>query len=178
MFDFTRKICIASVVLATLLFTSCIKDKVESSDDTTLVGIGQTAPDFTVDMLDGDKITLSDLRGDVVLLTFWDPECPTCQKQMDVAEERIVKRLQDKSVHYLPISRGYTREYISDYCSSRGYDFPIGLDPQKRIYGLYATKYVPRSFVIDRQGIIRHIYVEYELDALDAILTAAEQLVK
>ena len=178
MFDFTRKICIASVVLATLLFTSCIKDKVESSDDTTLVGIGQTAPDFTVDMLDGDKITLSDLRGDVVLLTFWDPECPTCQKQMDVAEERIVKRLQDKSVHYLPISRGYTREYISDYCSSRGYDFPIGLDPQKRIYGLYATKYVPRSFVIDRQGIIRYIYVEYELDALDAILTAAEQLAK
>ena len=178
MFDFTRKICIASVVLATLLFTSCIKDKVESSDDTTLVGIGQTAPDFTVDMLDGDKITLSDLRGDVVLLTFWDPECPTCQKQMDVAEERIVKRLQDNSVHYLPISRGYTREYISDYCSSRGYDFPIGLDPQKRIYGLYATKYVPRSFVIDRQGIIRHIYVEYELDALDAILTAAEQLAK
>jgi peroxiredoxin len=52
------------------------------------------------------------------------------------------------------------------------------LDPQKRIYGLYATKYVPRSFVIDRQGIIRHIYVEYELDALDAILTAAEQLAK
>ena len=178
MFDFTRKICIASVVLATLLFTSCIKDKVESSDDTTLVGIGQAAPDFTVDMLDGDKITLSDLRGDVVLLTFWDPECPTCQKQMDVAEERIVKRLQDNSVHYLPISRGYTREYISDYCSSRGYDFPLGLDPQKRIYGLYATKYVPRSFVIDRQGIIRYIYVEYELDALDAILTAAEQLAK
>lgn len=178
MFDLTRKICIASVVLAALLFTSCIKDKVESSDDTTLVGIGQAAPDFTVDMLDGDKVTLSDLQGDVVLLTFWDPECPTCQKQMDVAEERIVKRLQGKNVHYLPISRGYTREYISDYCSSRGYDFPIGLDPQKRIYGLYATKYVPRSFVIDRQGIIRHIYVEYELDALDAILTAAEQLAK
>ena len=178
MFDLTRKICIASVVLATLLFASCIKDEVESSDDTTLVSIGQAAPDFTVDMLDGDKITLSALRGDVVLLTFWDPECPTCQKQMDVAEERIVKRLQGKNVHYLPISRGYTREYISDYCLSRGYDFPIGLDPQKRIYGLYATKYVPRSFVIDKQGIIRHIYVEYELDALDAILTAAEQLAK
>ena len=178
MFDLTRKICIASVVLATLLFASCIKDKVESSDDTTLVSIGQAAPDFTVDMLDGDKVTLSDLRGDVVLLTFWDPECPTCQKQMDVAEERIVKRLQGKNVHYLPISRGYTREYISDYCLSRGYDFPIGLDPQKRIYGLYATKYVPRSFVIDKQGIIRHIYVEYELDALDAILSAAEQLAK
>lgn len=178
MFDLTRKICIASVVLATLLFTSCIKDKVESGDDTTLVSIGQAAPDFTVDMLDGDKITLSDLQGDVVLLTFWDPECPTCQKQMDVAEERIVKRLQGKNIHYLPISRGYTREYISDYCSSRGYDFPIGLDPQKRIYGLYATKYVPRSFVIDKQGIIRYIYVEYELDALDAILTAAEQLAK
>lgn len=178
MFRFTRGIGAMLIVLAALFISSCIKDERNDADTTTLVSIGQKAPDFTVEMLDGGDITLSELRGDVVLLTFWDPECPTCQKEMDVAMERIVKRIQGKNIHYLPISRGYTREYISDYCSSRGYDFRIGLDPQKRIYGLYATMYVPRSFLIDKQGIIRHIYVEYELDTLNAILSAAEQLTK
>lgn len=178
MFRLTRIMGVVLIVLGALFASSCIKDERNDANTTTLVSVGQKAPDFTVEMLDGEQITLSDLRGDVVLLTFWDPECPTCQQLMDVSEERIVKRLEGKGVHFLPISRGYTREYIYDYCSSRGYDFPIGLDPQKRIYGLYATMYVPRSFIIDGQGVIRHIYVEYELDTLNAILSAAEQLAK
>ena len=176
MFDLTRKICIASVVLATLLFTSCIKDKVESSDDTTLVSIGQVAPDFTVEMLDGQRIRLSELCGDVVLLTFWDPKCPSCEQLMEISEERILNRIADKDIHYLPISRGYTREYIEEYCASHGYDFPVGLDPQKVIYLLYASKYVPRTFLIDKRGTIRHLYVEYDLAALPTILSTAESL--
>lgn len=176
MFDLARKICVMSVALSALLATSCIKEQEESSDDTTLVSVGQMAPDFTVEMLDGDTIRLSDLRGDVVLLTFWDPRCPTCVQLMDVSEERIVKRIDGKGIHYLPISRGYTREYMEEYCASHDYLLPIGLDPQKTIYSLYASMYVPRSFLIDKQGIIRHLYVEYELSTLPAILSAAEAL--
>ena len=178
MIGFSRKISIMLIASVMLLATSCIKDEKHTSDDTTMVGIGQKAPDFTVEMLGGEDITLSDLQGDVVLLTFWDPQCPTCQQVMDVAQERIVERIKGKRINFLPISRGYTKEYIADYCVSRGYDFPIGLDPQKTIYGLYATMYVPRSFIIDKQGVIRHLYVEYELSALDAILAATEQLAK
>ena len=176
MFDLARKICVMSVALSALLVTSCIKEQEQSSDDTTLVSVGQIAPDFTVEMLDGQRIRLSDLRGDVVLLTFWDPKCPSCEQLMEISEERILNRIADKDIHYLPISRGYTREYIEEYCASHGYDFPVGLDPQKAIYALYASKYVPRTFLIDKRGTIRHLYVEYDLTTLPTILSTAESL--
>lgn len=111
MFDLARKICVMSVALSALLATSCIKEQEQSSDDTTLVSVGQMAPDFTVEMLDGDTIRLSDLRGDVVLLTFWDPRCPTCVQLMDVSEERIVKRIDQRYPLSAYIERLYARIY-------------------------------------------------------------------
>lgn len=161
-----------------LALQGCISDGNETSDETTLVKVGDMAPDFTVEMLDGERIRLSELRGRVVMLTFWDPECPMCRSEMDVAESRIVERMKAAKVGYLPISRGYEREVISDFCASNGYDFPVGLDPDKSIYTLYATKFVPRSFLIDKSGVIRSLYVEYGLERLEEILLAAERLSK
>lgn len=175
-FSATNKILLVYAMVAAMFCEGCINDDHQTSDQTTLVKIGQTAPDFTVEMLDGSNITLSDLRGDVVLLTLFDPECPSCQKEMAVAQSQIIDRIAGKGIHYLPISRGYDRKTIEDYCRINGYTFPMGLDPDKSIYLRYATKFVPRSFVIDRKGVIRYLYVEYELDSLPEILSAAEHL--
>ena len=168
----------AVVIGAALLSLGCINDADETAEETTLVKIGQLAPDFTVEMTDGSCIRLSELRGKVVLLTFWDPECPTCRREMAEAQNRIVERMESAGVKYLPISRGYDKKTITDFCKNNGYTFPVGIDPNKEIYGLYATKFVPRSFIIDKGGIICYIYVEYELNKLEEILTAAETLTK
>ena len=168
----------AVVIGAVLLSLGCINDADETAEETTLVKIGQQAPDFTAEMTDGSRIRLSELRGKVVLLTFWDPECPTCRREMTEAQSRIVERMKSAGVNYLPISRGYDKKTITDFCKNNGYTFPVGIDPNKEIYGLYATKFVPRSFIIDKGGVIRYIYVEYELDKLEEILSAAEILTK
>ena len=166
------------VVCMVMIAQSCISDGNESADETTLVKIGQQAPDFTVEMLDGSRVRLSELRGEVVLLTFWDPECPACRNEMAAAPSSIVNRMRAACVNYLPISRGYDRKTIEDFCANNGYEFSVGLDPDKAIYSLYATKYVPRSFLIDKRGVIRYLYVEYKLDKLEEILSAAERLAK
>ena len=160
--------CLAVAVVAWLMM-GCINDDHLDADETTLIGVGQQAPDFTVEMLDGRSISLRDLRGGVVLLTFWDPECPSCRNLMAATPSAA-------GVTYLPISRGYSRAVIADFCQSNGYTFPVGLDPNKSIYMLYATKFVPRSFIIDKRGVVRSLYVEYELDELEEILSSAERL--
>ena len=161
-------LCVAVTALG------CISDGHEDSDKTTLVKIGQVAPDFTAQLYPEGEVTLSSLRGKVVLLTLWDPECPTCRNEIAVAQERIIDHFEGKEFCYLPVARGQGYDLIKGFCEVNGYTFPIGLDPRREIYSLYATLYVPRSFIIDRKGVIRSIEVEYELDHLDEIISTIE----
>lgn len=159
-----------SLLTLLLLAQGCINDKEESPDQTTLVKIGEVAPDFEVTMSNGDEVCLSELQGKKVLLTLWDPECPTCRKEMGVVQEKILDRVQADDFVYLPIARGCDLNKVKDFLTSNNLLFPAGADPDRRIYSLYATLYVPRSFVIDQHGVVRHSAVEYELSHLDEIV--------
>lgn len=163
-------------IFAATTLCACISEDEQTSDQTTLVSTGEMAPDFSVEMTDGSTVTLSKLKGKCVILTFLDPVCPTCQELMALTDESIIKRTEGLQIEYLPIARGCTKQQIADYCSTLGYDFAIGADPDKSIYSLYATKYVPRSFIIDKKGMIRNIFVEFETADIDSILAAAKKI--
>lgn len=166
-------------ILAILLCfcgVGCISDNQESPDKTTLAAVGDLAPDFEVELTDGEKIHLSELRGKTVLLTLWDPECPTCRTEMMAVEEKIIDRLCTDDFIYLPIARGCSIPQVKAFLQSNNLNFAAGADPNKLIYSLYATLYVPRSFIIDAQGIIRHSAVEYELSHLDKMAEIIEAL--
>lgn len=155
---------------------SCISEPGEDSAQTTIAAIGDQAPDFTVEMTDSRQITLSEQRGSVVLLYFWSADCPMCQEEMRVVQHAVIDRIAGKQIIYLPIARDGRRDAIEKFCRDYGCDFAVGLDPDRSIYTLYATSFVPRMFVIDRDGIIRASYVEYDTDKLGEIVSAAENL--
>lgn len=168
----------AILLLMSMMVVSCINDENKTSEETTLVRLGDKAPNFTVEFYPSGSISLSSLQGEVVLLTFWDPECPTCRKEIAVAQQRIIDRFEGEAFHYLPIARGQDYNSIKTFFLANGYTFPVGIDPKREIYNIYASKYVPRSFIIDKQGFIRHIYVEYELPELNSIISAIEQMLE
>lgn len=131
-------------------------------NETTLIHAGDEAPDFTVEMLDGSKQTLSALRGKVVLVTFWATWCPPCRQEMAHMQEGVIDHFAGKDLVVIPISRGETRATVESFIKRMGYTFPVGLDHDKSIYLKYATNYVPRSFVIDREGKVVYVAVGYD----------------
>ena len=171
-----RRFIHSALIVASLIVVGCINDNRETPEETTLVKIGQIAPDFSASLYPEGETRLSSLRGNVVLLTLWDPGCATCQKEIAVVQERIIDHFQGEEFSYLPIARDQDYNAIKSFCEEKGYSFPIGLDPEREIYHLYATKFVPRSFIIDREGVIRTIEVEYELEKLDKIVATIEQM--
>lgn len=135
------------------------QDDIES---TTLVKVGEMAPDFIVEMLDGSKVTLVENRGKVVLVSFWATWCPPCRLELSHMQKDVIDRFAGEDLVVLPISRGEERKTVESYISKMGYTFPVGLDTTQAIYSKYASNYVPRSVVIDREGMVVYVGVGYD----------------
>lgn len=118
----------------------------------TLAKEGASAPDFTVEMIDGSKVALSELRGKVVLLNFWATWCPPCREELSRVQQQIIDRFAAEEFVFLPISRGEERAAVEAFRAKTGYAFPMGLDPDEAIYKRYAARFIPRNFLIDRTG--------------------------
>ncbi len=145
---------------------------------TTLIHAGDMAPDFTVKMLDGSKVTLSALRGKVVLVGFWATWCPPCRQELSHMQKDVIDRFAGKDLVVLPISRGEKRQTVEDYIAKMGYTFPIGLDGDQSIYKKYATNYIPRSFVVGRDGKVVYVAVGYDEQIAKEIDAAISEALK
>lgn len=147
-----------------------VEDEPDDLAETTLINAGDVAPDFTVEMLDGSKVTLSALQSKPTLLIFWATWCPPCRLELSKLQEHIIDRYGDK-INVLPISRGEERAKVEEYISKMGYTFAVGLDGDQSIYRKYATNYIPRCFVIDAKGKVLYSGVGYD----EAIAKEVEQ---
>lgn len=111
------------------------------------------APDFTLDTYDGGPITLSGLRGQVVVVNFWASWCVPCADEAP-ALERAWQTYRDQGVMFIGVdyvdSDAEGRKFIEKY----GITYPNGPDLGNRISDAYKIKGVPETFIIDRQGEI------------------------
>lgn len=128
---------------------------------TTIIHAGDVAPDFTAVMLDGGNVTLSALQGKPTLLIFWATWCPPCREELAHLQEGVIDVYGD-AITVLPLSRGEKREVVEEYIAQMGYTFPVGLDEEQTIYKQYASNYIPRCFVIGRDGVVVYSGVGYD----------------
>lgn len=135
-----------------------IEDEVAA---TTLIHAGDVAPDFTVDMLDGSCVTLSALQGKPTLLIFWATWCPPCREELSHLQEGVID-IYGEAINVLPVSRGEKREVVEEYITKMGYTFAVGLDGEQKAYNLYASNYIPRCFVIGKDGVVLYSGVGYD----------------
>ena len=140
------------------------------AESTTLVKAGDTAPDFTVEMVDGSSVTLGDLKGKVVLLNFW-----ACRQELTRVQTDIIDRFAGKEFVFLPVSRGEKREAVEAFREKTGYAFPMGLDPARTVYDRYASNYIPRNFVIDRKGKVVLATVGYDEHEFEELIRTIEK---
>ena len=135
------------------------QEQVEAS---TIAKQGTMAPDFTVELFDGKTLKLSELRGKVVLVNFWATWCPPCREELTRVQKEIIDRFAGKEFLFLPISRGEEYNTVAAFRKRMGYDFTMGLDPDQKIFRRYATNYIPRNFLIDRDGKVVLASIGYD----------------
>ncbi len=162
---------------------TAVEDAKERSEEeeveaTTLVQVGQMAPDFTVTMLDGRQIKLSELRGNAVMLCFWATWCPPCRQELAHLQEGVLDKFEGSKLVVLPISRGEKREVVEKFIADNGYKFAVGLDPERQIYDQYASNFIPRTFIINKQGKVVYRTAGYDEDIAQQVNAAISKALR
>jgi cytochrome c biogenesis protein CcmG, thiol:disulfide interchange protein DsbE len=119
--------------------------------------IGNTAPDFTVQDADR-KITLSELRGKVVVLNFWATWCPPCVEEMPSLVQ-MQARMKDKGVEVLAVSLDADEAAYRKFLKDHGVNLLTVRDVDQKSNNLYGTFKFPETYIIDRQGIVRRKFI-------------------
>ncbi len=119
--------------------------------------VGHPAPEFTLTAVDGAQVSLSDLRGQVVLINLWATWCPPCRAEMP-AIQQAYERFRDQGFIVLAVNQQEESAVILKYMNDQRLTFPALLDSDARVSAAYQARVLPSSFFIDRRGIIRAVY--------------------
>ncbi len=114
---------------------------------------GNRAPDFTVMTVDGASVTLSELRGKVVLLNFWGTWCGPCRREMPEFQ-RAYDDFSADGFEILAVAFNDTFEAIASFRDEFGLGFALALDETGAVNDAYGIQTRPSSFLLDRNGLI------------------------
>jgi cytochrome c biogenesis protein CcmG, thiol:disulfide interchange protein DsbE len=118
------------------------------------VGIGQKAPNFSLTTFDGEEITLSELKGKVVVLNFWASWCKPCEQEAADLEAAWQYYQPRGDVIFLGADWTDTETAAQKYLDKFYITYPNGPDLGTRISQSYRTTGVPETYIIDQNGIL------------------------
>jgi cytochrome c biogenesis protein CcmG/thiol:disulfide interchange protein DsbE len=119
--------------------------------------IGSTAPDFTVQDSDR-KVTLSEYRGQVVVLNFWATWCPPCVQEMPSLIQ-MQQRMREKGVVVVAVSIDVDEAAYHRFLKTYQVNLLTVRDPDQKSPSLYGTHGWPETYIIDRTGMIRRKFI-------------------
>jgi peroxiredoxin len=138
--------------------------------------VGSPAPDFQFYNSQEELVSLSDLRGEPVVLNFWATWCGPCVYEMPYLQE-VYEEWSDNGLVLLTINMGGTASQVKEFLQDHDLSLPVLLDPNRNLAAQYNIRYVPTTFFIDIDGTIQAVKVgafpnkEAMEDDLDKIMS-------
>jgi peroxiredoxin len=161
---------------------SLVANAQEADKNGFLVSIGDQAPDFSAELTDGTTFQLSENRGKIVMLQFTASWCSVCRKEMPYIEKDIWEKLKGEKFVLIGVDRDEPMDVVKAYSAKVGVTYPLGLDPEAQIFGMYADLRagVTRNVIIDENGKIIFLSRLFQLEEFnemtEVIFDAVEKL--
>lgn len=119
--------------------------------------VGQPAPDFTLPVVQngdkGDRIQLSSLKGQAVVLAFWASWCGPCRAEAP-SVDRLSRRLRDQGVTVLGVNTNDDPEAAVAFAKGANLSYPILSDEDGKVGTAFGVSSLPTLVVVDRTGKI------------------------
>lgn len=133
---------------------------VDTSGLVTGASVGNLAPDFKLENINGGSIELSSLKGKVVIIDFWDTWCPPCKRAMPTLQQLSQSYEGDLVIVGVALGRDGVAK-VRSFVEEKGLTFQFALAdaPQYTVLRDYGgVQSIPTTFLVDRDGVIRNIW--------------------
>jgi peroxiredoxin len=147
------KLLISMLITAVLIVAPLLSGCADSqTDDTTEL----TAPDFTLSTPEGQSVSLSDFRGQPVLLNFWAIRCASCRYEMPLFQVLFEdNKWTQKGLAILAVNLQESADDVQLFMAQNGLSFTVLLDTTGEVGGRYGVTGIPATLFIDKDGIIK-----------------------
>ena len=138
---------------------------------------GFAAPDFTLETLEGETFTLSDLRGKAVVLNLWASWCPPCRAEMP-ALQSAYEADRDQGLEIVAVDMTYqdNEEDAQRFADDFGLTFPIPMDRDGTVARQYLMRALPSTFFVGPDGVIRKVVIGGPMSEATIRSTVSEML--
>ena len=160
------------ILLLVLSLSSCIKEKQKGAD----LGVGDLIPDFTVAMNDGTQVNSASLREGVSVIAFFTTQCGDCRETLPHIQQLYDEYASERVVFTL-ISREEGEDEIMSFWKEKGLEMPFSAQNDRKVYEKFAKTRIPRIYMNDKDGIIRHIFTDDPVPSYDELKISLESLI-
>lgn len=148
---------------------------VEQADAT--VAANAPAPNFTLAARGGQKLSLAQYKGQVVMINFWATWCGPCRQEMPLLDA-MYQKYKRMGFTLIGVNVEPDSKAAEDFLKKVPVSFPVAFDPDSSVSKLYAVQGMPSSIIIDRKGNARVIHRGYRPGDENVYLDHIRKLVK
>jgi hypothetical protein len=136
--------------------------------------VGDKLPEFEVTMNDGSVVRTADLLGQPSVVVLFSVDCPDCRHELPEIQRlwnmnQADSLIPGQRIPIVLIARKCMEEDIKPFWQFAELTMPYSPQPDRRVYSLFAPRVIPRIYVSDAQGIIRHMYVDIGMPTAEII---------
>lgn len=168
-----KRIAVAALVCISFLSFSL------ASVGALCVEDGKQIPELTLPKIDGGTLSLSSLRGKIVLLAFWASWCPRCQEELTFLQgvykgssDIVVVAINQESQN---ISKAHM-ERIHKAVKDWKIDFPVLIDRNLDAWHALCINALPTSIILDKKGVVRFAEANYYWATQDKLAEIISQI--
>lgn len=129
--------------------------------EASLIHAGDDIPPFSVQTLDGDELKIPQL-GKIAVINFFATWCGPCRAELPHLESLWKDFQSNEKVQFIVIGRDESNEKIEAFRKEASLTLPFAPDPQRQVFSLFASKYIPRTLIVGPNGKIVHSKVGFD----------------
>lgn len=139
---------------------------------------GDTPPDFTLETVDGEKLTLSDFKGKKVILNFWATWCPPCKAEMPHMQKYYDKKGKEQNFEIIAVNltkQEKSKDLVTKFLKNYGITFHVPFDVDGETEKAYKVITYPSTYILNEEGTIEHSIIgPMNEDMMETYITGIE----